>query len=226
LSLHEDVGNSWGAATALSYLGLVSLDEGDLTSARRRFESCLEHLHGHGESWVTAFAMCALGNLARVDGNTDVANSLLTDALAMSKRIDDEWGIARAEAFLARLFIDKGALSPAAPLLADALERFVRMGDREDTALCFEGIANLAAASGDAEPAAELLGAAERLRESVVPAFSAVNLDYLGHDALQIQLEAALGTERFDDSIQRGNALIGQDAVELARRHVVMTSEL
>jgi predicted ATPase len=219
LHLYQQAGDSWGAASALSYLGLVSLDEGDLPSARRHFEASLERLRNRGESWVAAFAMCALGNLARVAGGTDLAESLLTEAFSMSQRIDDEWGIARAEAFLARLRIDQGELPTAAPLLTNALERFVRMGDREDTALCLEGIANLAAAAGDSEPAAELLGAAEHLRGSVVPAFSTANLDYLGYDTVRDQLKGTLGAGRFDDSLQRGSALSGRDAIALARRH-------
>ncbi len=219
LGLYEQAGDSWGAGTALCYLGLVSLDEGDMTSARRRFAESLEHLRGRHESWVTAFAMCALGNLARVSGDIDLADSLLTEALAMSQRIDDAWGIGRAETYLARLRIDEGELPPAAPLLTDALDRFVRMGDREDTALCFEGIASLAAAAGDAESAAELLGAARHLRGSVVPAFSAANLDYLGYDAVRDDLKATLGAGPLDDALERGRALSNQDAIALARQH-------
>jgi predicted ATPase/DNA-binding SARP family transcriptional activator len=225
LGLYEQEGDTWGAGTALCYLGLVSLDEGDMTSAQRNYENSLEHLRGGGESWVTAFAMCALGNLARVSGDTDLADSLLTGALSMSQRIDDAWGIARAEAYLARLRIDEGELPPAAPLLADSLERFVRMGDREDTALCFEGIANLAAAAGDAETAAELLGAAGQLRGSVIPAFSAANLDYLGYDAALDDLKATLGKGRFDASLEHGRSLGRADAVALARRHAAMAYE-
>ncbi len=225
LSLYEQEGDTWGAGTALSYLGLVSLDEGDMAAAQKNYEDSLEHLRGRGESWVTAFAMCALGNLARVAGDTDLADSLLTEALSMSQRIDDAWGIARAEAFLARLRIDEGELAPAAPLLADSLERFVHMGDREDTALCFEGIANLAAAAGDAETATELLGAAGRLRGSVVPAFSAANLDYVGSDAILDGLKATLGKERFDGSLEHGRSLGRADAVALARRYAAMAYE-
>jgi tetratricopeptide (TPR) repeat protein len=225
LGLYEQEGDSWGAGTALSYLGLVSLDEGDMTSAQKNYEDSLQHLRGRGESWVAAFAMCALGNLARVSGDIDRADSLLTEALSMSQRIDDAWGIARAEAFLARLRIDEGELSSAAPLLADSLERFVRMGDREDTALCFEGIANLAAAAGDAGTAAELLGAAGHLRGSVIPAFSAANLNYLGYDAIRDGLEATLGKGRFDASLERGRSLGRADAVALARKHAAMAYE-
>jgi predicted ATPase/DNA-binding SARP family transcriptional activator len=225
LGLYEQEGDTWGAGTALSYIGLVSLDEGDMAAAQKNYEDSLEHLRGRGESWVTAFAMCALGNLARVAGDTDLADSLLTEALSISQRIDDAWGIARAEAFLARLRIDEGELAPAAPLLADSLERFVHMGDREDTALCFEGIANLAAATGHAETATELLGAAGRLRGSVVPAFSAANLDYVGSEAILDGLKATLGEERFDGSLEHGRSLGPADALALARRYAAMAYE-
>jgi tetratricopeptide (TPR) repeat protein len=223
--LHEQAGDSWGAASALNYRGLVALDEGDMTSARQAFEESLEYLSGRGESWVAAFAKCSLGNLARVANETDLADSLLSDALSMSRQIDDEWGIARAEAYLARVRVDQGELSQAGPLFTDALERFLRMGDREDTALCLEGIAILTATAGDAQSAVELLGAAGRLRGSVIPAFSAANLDYLGYDKIRADLKATLGTGPFDQSLERGRSLSSADAITLARRHAAMAYE-
>jgi hypothetical protein len=99
------------------------------------------------------------------------------------------------------------------------------MGDREDTALCFEGIANLAAAAGDAGTATELLGAAGRLRGSVVPAFSAANLDYVGSDAILDGLKETLGKERFDDSLEYGRSLGRADALALARRYAAKAYE-
>jgi predicted ATPase/DNA-binding SARP family transcriptional activator len=216
--LYEDAGDSWGAGTALSYQGLVSLDEGDMAAARQSYEASLTRLRGDGESWVTAFSLCALGNLARSVGDRNLADSLLTEALSMSQRMDDAWGVARAEAYLGRLRIDDGEFEIAATLLTDSLDRFLRMGDREDTALCLEGIAALVAAQGDAESAVELFGAGQRVRASVMPAFSSENLDYLGTESVVDGLRHSLGVERFTEAMERGKALRSREAITSARR--------
>jgi tetratricopeptide (TPR) repeat protein len=215
--MYEDAGDTWRAGMALSYHGLVSLDEGDMAAARRSYEASLSLLRGDGESWVTAFALCSLGNLARAAGDPDLADSLLAEALSMSQRLDDTWGVARAEAYLGRLRIDDGEFETAAMLLTDALDRFLRMGDREDTALCLEGIAALVAAQGDAESAVELFGAGQRIRASVVPAFSSENLDYLGTEPVVDGLRDSLGSERFTEAMERGKGLRNRDAIASAR---------
>jgi predicted ATPase/DNA-binding SARP family transcriptional activator len=215
--IYEDAGDTWRAGMALSYHGLVSLDEGDMAAARRSYEASLSLLRGDGESWVTAFALCSLGNLARAAGDPDLADSLLAEALSMSQRLDDTWGVARAEAYLGRLRIDDGEFETAAMLLTDALDRFLRMGDREDTALCLEGIAALVAAQGDAESAVELFGAGQRIRASVVPAFSSENLDYLGTEPVVDGLRDSLGSERFTEAMERGKGLRNRDAIASAR---------
>jgi hypothetical protein len=92
------------------------------------------------------------------------------------------------------------------------------MGDREDTALCLEGIAALVAVQGDSESAVELFGAGQRIRASVIPAFSSENLDYLGTEPVVDGLRESLGAERFTAAMERGKALRSREAIASARQ--------
>ena len=133
----------------------------------------------------------------------------------MSQRFDDSWGEARARLFLARLYLATDRPGEARVPLSDAIRAFETMGDREDTALCIETFAGLAWPERDAGTAAVLYGAAARIRESVVPAFSLSNLEQDGADVVR-QLRDELGSDVFEAALDRGRSVSLRDAVTLA----------
>ena len=62
---------------------------------------------------------------------------------------------------------------------------------------------------------------AGRLRGSVVPAFSAANVDHLGYD----KLRDTLGAEMFDRALERGRLLRSDGAAALARERLAAAAE-
>jgi predicted ATPase/DNA-binding SARP family transcriptional activator len=121
-ALYEEVGDRWGLARALAYLGSMAEQIGHFQEAQELCQRSLAIRRELGDQRGMADAMLNLGIIAWVQGHFDEADVLLRDSLEIFRALDDWIYVARTIKSLAEVLVRRG-------LFDDGLALFQSSGD-------------------------------------------------------------------------------------------------
>jgi predicted ATPase/class 3 adenylate cyclase len=209
-SLFEKVGDKWGRAAPLFYLGLVARGSGDQDAAQRLMSEAVALLREVGDKFRLMLVLHTLGDLASSHSDWAAAQAFYEEALEVSRDWGAE-GIADVQVKLALTALGRGNAQDALELLSKSLGGYRESGSTEGMLWVLEGLSYLAAHSGDRRQAAVLLGASQGRNLDLV-----VQPDPANRARLEAELRAELGEERFEAARAEGAAMNPDEAIELA----------
>jgi non-specific serine/threonine protein kinase len=138
-----------GSAAALLLLGHVSLERGDVATARGLLSEGLDHCRQSGWERGTALTLVHLGMVARQEGDPLLARSLLDQSRSMAERVGDAPTVALSLHHLGWLAVETGDDARAGPLLEKSLEIRRRLGYRHATSMTLRCLGDIARRQGD-----------------------------------------------------------------------------
>ena len=165
MRLFREVGEAWGTALALNFLGRATLEMGDLVAARVLLEESAALFRIIGDRQRLALPLNALGLVALRQGDYVSARAHYEEALAVSQETGDEQYIAEALAYLGTVVLRVGDYQQSLALYLQSLALNRVRGYKDGIAEDLAGVAEVANLTGQPERAAWLLGAVEALRE-------------------------------------------------------------
>ncbi len=171
LAIFRELGDSRGAAIALTDLGFLALDRGDPARTRALLDEAAALAAPLDDPRVTAHVQHVRGVLAAGEGDFARAFALDQESLALNRQVGDAWlaiivgwGVGVNAAVLGRFDI-------ARTHLAECLQVGLDLGNLWSASYPLEALAVLAVAERQYDRAARLFGAAEaqRTRTGLVP---------------------------------------------------------
>jgi predicted ATPase len=200
-------------AMDLSNLGMVALDEGDLTQAKDAFEEALAIIRRLGDRPLESMVLTNLGIVTQRIGDYASARVYYEESLRLDREAGDAFGLGSGALNLGSLAHDEGRADEAARHLLSALQQFRTLEVDEGVLTCLEALAGLAAERQVGPRAAVLLAACEQQRErlgAAVPGMNRAKID--GAVAL---LRERLDTDELVSAQERGRSLSLDEAGEL-----------
>lgn len=214
VELFRTQSDSRGLAAALSSVGLLHYNLGDLLSARVAYSEALPLLRKYGDRRGVAVVLNNWSLLEQAGGDIETARTLQEESLALHRALGNSTDIAGALRTLARIALEGEDHESAHLCVRESLllvrERVDRLGALDLLELC----ARLAAGAERAAHAAVLLAASEALRREVGLRRSVSQQASL--DALAHRLAVALGEDALRRLQQRGACLDAVQALDLA----------
>jgi predicted ATPase/DNA-binding CsgD family transcriptional regulator len=197
------VGEPWGLAVALHFLGLAVV-RSDAGAARPLFEESAALFRGLGNGWDLAMPLRGLGLVAYREGDLSAARALLEEGIARFRDRGDEWSQAMLTHDLAYVAQAERDPAGAAALFEISLTIWQKLGNTRGVASCLAGLAGIAVLRGAPERAARLYGAADAARQTgggvVEPT------DRTVHDGGIADARAALGEDAYAAAWAAGRA--------------------
>lgn len=114
---YEEVGDRWGLARALAYLGWIAEHLGQYDKARRLCERSRAIRQQLGDRRGMADAMVSLGVICWVQGHLDEAEGLLRESLGIFRELDDWSRVAHAIKSLGEVLVRRGQFENGLALL-------------------------------------------------------------------------------------------------------------
>ena len=210
IAITRDLGDQRAEAFGSINLADIATRQGDLEAAQSLHKEVLATIRELGDRWMEAFALDTFARATSRAGDRESARSLHLEALAISEEIGDRRGVARVLTNLGDLALSDGDFAEARGLYRRSLAIRQDLGDMPGLASAMENLAR-AFAADDAEAAAHLHGAAESLREAIramVPPQAAA-----AHDQDLADLEARLGSDRFEAGRREGRLMTPNEAL-------------
>lgn len=200
-------------AAAHAFLGHVARMQGQLNTARRRYETALALYRELGNDRGVAWAWHDLGLLAVESGDLKVAGEQLSAALAWFDNARDVWAAAWAQSGLALAAIRRADWDTAVRMLDPAMQVYADNGDLPRIATCLRLYAAVAAGRRRAESALQLLAAADAIHS---PQARPPRSDTSA--AVRTAAAAALDSPQVRQAAAYGSQLSVAFAVQLARQ--------
>jgi predicted ATPase/class 3 adenylate cyclase len=210
VALAAEVGDVRGMTFGSINLAEIATLKGDRATADALHDEILATIRQLGDPWMEAFALDTFGRAVSRAGDREAARSLYTRALSILRDVGDRRGVARVMTHIAELEMSTGETAAARGLLRESLAIRQELGDMPGLASAMESLAG-AVAIDDAEAAAHIHGAAESLRAAIramVPPLAAA-----AHDQSLADLEARLGSERFEVARREGRLMTPNEAL-------------
>ncbi len=213
LAVAREIGDQQRTAIALSNLGNISLNEGDLDAAHPLYREALGIYEQLGARVNQAVALENLGLVELARGEREQAIAFFERGLACAEAGQATHEAASVSIPLARARLAAGELDRPRELLIAALVTLQELGDPHKSAECMEAFANVAVTEERPGDAAALLGAADALRRSIGAVRHGDQHDW--YEATVERVEAALGEEAYASGTARGRLLPVEEAVAL-----------
>jgi len=213
LALAREIGDKQRIAIALSNLGNISLNEGDLDAAYPLYREALGIYEQLGERVYQAVALENLGLVELARGEREQAIATFERGLERAEAGEATHEAASVSIPLARARLAAGELERPRELLITALVTLQELGDPHKSAECMEAFANVAVADGRPDAAAALLGAADVLRRSIGAVRHGDQRSW--YETTVERVREALGEEAFAAGTSRGRLLSVEEAVAL-----------
>lgn len=214
VKLWRTTDNRGELGVALSKLGEVMGDLGDLTTAERLTEEAVTLLRQSGTPWDLAFALKNSGELARLRGRLDEAVALCQSSADLLRAIPSPWLASFPLGLLGTLAANQGSYEQAERYWRESLANLQPLEDDWHVSGAIEGMAQVFCVRGDAAQAARLFGAAEALRERVDN--GAAELWPLGSSRFVDRLRLSLGDATLRGLWAEGRRLSRAEAIGLA----------
>ena len=215
-ALHTSEGNVTGATWALNYQGLVALRLGEYERATMLLEQVLpahrEQGDPHGEAWALSY----LASIRAAKGDYAQAATLHEESLAVFQKLGDKLGIGYGLANLGNIAQDQGDYGSAKRLYRESLGLRRTLMDKLGVSECFEGLAVVAMTEGQPVRAAQLFGTAHGLREAIGTPMASV--DHPAYDRELAEIQTVLGEDTFAAAWAAGQAMLLEEAIDLALR--------
>ena len=126
-AIGREVGSDRVAITALSGLGSIAADDGDLDTARRWKLECLEVCRRNGDKWLVGIISWSLAKVAITQRDHATAREFLGTSITLSRELGNKWSIPYALESFADIAANEGdavratRLYGAASVLRDGL---------------------------------------------------------------------------------------------------------
>jgi predicted ATPase/class 3 adenylate cyclase len=131
MTLREQMGYAWGAASSMSNLGVLAVSAGHWDRARSFFERSLELRQEMGDVEGVVITHNNLGTLARQQGKLAEAESHYRESLALAKPFEIGFHIGNSAVGLARVLLLKGDPEAARQVLATAFSQAEATGAQD-----------------------------------------------------------------------------------------------
>jgi predicted ATPase/class 3 adenylate cyclase len=207
-------------ANALSNLGAIVLAAGDDQAAQALLEESVALARQAGDERVAALAINNLGDVSLTTGDYGLAEALFEESLGLLRERGDPANVARSLFNLGAAALRLGRDGDALERLRESVTLCRVLGDKEDLAWCLEGFAALAATAADAQRAAILLGAARTLLRDMGAALKPFERQL--HEGTMDIAADLLGKAALTEAMERGSALIADEAIEYALGNLVL----
>ncbi|HEX2035311.1 MAG TPA: LuxR C-terminal-related transcriptional regulator [Chloroflexota bacterium] len=168
--LEETYWGRYWAAWALSFLGALDVAQGDLATARSRFEESLDLHRRVGGVHGLAWALRDLGLVTMLQGDPAAAHALYQESLALFRQLDDRPNVALGLDWLGRVALAQRDREAARAWFWESLVAYRDLGSPRGVGLALAGLAELASAAGRVRQALRLAGAAAALQAAHGPA--------------------------------------------------------
>jgi DNA-binding CsgD family transcriptional regulator len=222
LAISRELGDIWGSASSLCYLGVVYIFGADYAAARPVLEESLALFKQSGDREGLAVAIHCLGVVSWGEGDNRTAWLLLTEALTIFRALGNRRYIAHSLSMLGRVATSGGDAATAQTLYEESLSLLIDLGDMFEVASALEGLADAAVRLEQPAWAARLLGAASTLREALgVPR---APLDAPGYERGTTAARAQLGEQAFTSAWAAGGTMTPAQAI-VARDLVAMLGQ-
>ena len=129
VALYEEVGDRWGAARSLDFLGILIEDMGRFAEAQACCEQSLAIGRELGDRRGMAGAMLDLGVIAWVQGRLDEAMPLLEQAAGLYRSLDDWSGLSWTIKSLGELLVRRGLFDDGLIVLESGIQICDELGD-------------------------------------------------------------------------------------------------
>ncbi len=210
IALARELGDVRGMVFGSINLADVTAREGDIAGAHDLEDEILASIRALEDRWMEAFAIDTFARATARAGDRVAARGRHIEALAILEEIGDRRGVARILTQLADLALADRDIARARGLFRQSLAIRQELGDMPGLAGAMENLAR-AVAIDDPEASARVDGAAESLREAIramVPPQAAA-----AHDRHLADLEARLGTDRFEAARRDGRLMTPNEAL-------------
>jgi len=129
IALYEQVGDRWGAARSLDFVGILLEDLGRFREAQACCEQSLAIGRELGDRRGMAGAMLDLGVIAWVQGRLDEAMPLLEEAAGLYRSLDDWSGLSWTIKSLGELLMRRGMFDDGLVVLESGIQICDELGD-------------------------------------------------------------------------------------------------
>jgi predicted ATPase len=129
LALFRQHGDESGAAYALSYLGRVLRQAGEIAEAETRLREGLKLFEQLGDRRGAALSSYHLGRAAHQRGDEAIAQQLFAESLAQFQSASDSWGMALSLTSLGRIAYRRADYRAARSAYEQSLSLFEQLGD-------------------------------------------------------------------------------------------------
>jgi predicted ATPase len=214
LALHRTLGDQWGAADSLLWLGLNEADEGDFVPAQRHFAESVDVFGELGDAYYTLLANRMLAWTYDALGDRPRARALHEENLRRARALDARDLEASVLGALAEYATGEGRLQDAASMAADSIRVFGELGSRSGVATELSRGAAALALAGQVELATRLLASATAFNEEA-------GTPLLPHLVVENQrtltrIHSQLDDAAYVEAWERGRRLSVEDAAALA----------
>jgi predicted ATPase/class 3 adenylate cyclase len=214
LALHEELGDSWGAAYATMMIGNALAEGGDAGAARPIMEEAARRFEDLGDRQYALIATSNLAWISEESGDVALGRTIRKQALEMAREAGNERMIANIGAELGIIRVDEGRPDDGLALLAEALAINLERGDRQHVAIDLGRVAYALAHVGRLADAARMLAASRGAFESIgaaVPFWAAER------DGTTLErIRAALPDDEVERATTEGRSMSVEEAVALA----------
>ena len=128
VALYEEVGDRWGLARALAYLGWMAEHLGHYGEAQALCERSLAIRHELGDQRGMADAMLNLGIISWVQGRLDEAHRLLRESLGIFRALDDWNRVAHAIKSMGEVLVRRGLFEDGLALMESSADIYDDLG--------------------------------------------------------------------------------------------------
>jgi DNA-binding NarL/FixJ family response regulator len=173
LALNRSLGDQWGIARELVYLGLIHWTRGDYAIARPLAEEGLTRCRATGDPQRIAQALQALGWIRFAQDDLAGGRALFAESVTLCRAQADSAGMGRALPGLAWVLTQQGEYAQAHTLLSEVWFTLKALGDRYHLASCLSIFSHLALRLQQPQRAVRLLSAVDILRAGIGGAWPA-----------------------------------------------------
>ena len=162
-----EAGDKTGIASSNRGLGLVAMQQSDLSAAREHFSKGLEISRELADDYGVAMSLSFLGDLFRVENNHTSALPLFEEASKLFRDLDRKVALGDSLNNLGTTRFLTGDSSGARASFATAAEIAVEIGNKITLSHSMDGFAAIDTEIGEYERAAMLASSAEAIRETI-----------------------------------------------------------
>ena len=156
IAVCEEIGDGWGRAYSLTYLGLVVVCLGEAVAAAAAAEKSVALFREEGDVWGIALALSNLGRVRYEAGELVAAGEALEESLAIFREIGDMWGRGRALHNLGEVARLLGEYEKARILNEECLDLYRTLDHKIGKAWALHNMAYAVLYQGDPQRAAIL----------------------------------------------------------------------